>query len=290
MTILVTGATGTVGRHLVGHLLAQGEKVRALTRNPATAHLPEGVDVVGGDLTDTTTLAAAFAGVTAAHLINFGGNYQVLENGTEIVDLATAAGLGRVTVLNGWQEGTLEPAVRTGTLEWTFLNPFQFMSNCLTDWSEPLRTSGVVREPYGDRKSPPIHESDIAAVAAAILTQDGHHGQTYHLTGPEVLTARDMVGILGEATDRPLRFEELTPEQVRQEWVVNGNRPQLSFFSILDESGMSEAEKVDMLLHLFGTPLDDDFALTDTVQQVTGRPPRSFAQWAAEHADHFQPG
>ncbi|MFG1709708.1 SDR family oxidoreductase [Nonomuraea sp. M3C6] len=289
MTILVTGATGTVGRHLVHHLLVRDQKVRALTRDPATTNLPEGVEVIAGDLTDARTLSAAFDGVTAAHLINFGGDYRLLANGQQIVDLALQAGVRKVTILNGWQEGTLEPAVRAGALEWTFLNPVQFMANFVTDWGEPLRTTGVVREPYGDRKSPPIHESDIAAVAAVALTQDGHHGQSYHLTGPEVLTARDMIRIIGEATGRDLRFEELTPDQARREWGAPGRRPNLSLFRAFTQTpGVSEGDLVEILIRMYGTPNDFATTLTDNVEKITGRPPHTFAEWAAEHVDQFK--
>jgi uncharacterized protein YbjT (DUF2867 family) len=145
MTILVAGATGTVGRHIIRHLLERGLPVRALTRNPAAAALPAAVGVVAGNLTHAGTLEAAFDGVTAAHLINFGGGYRTLTNGGQIIDLAVRAGVRRATVLSGWHEGTLEPAVRSSPLEWTFLNPVQFMANLLADWGEALRTGDVVR-------------------------------------------------------------------------------------------------------------------------------------------------
>ncbi|MEW9532437.1 SDR family oxidoreductase [Microbispora sp. NPDC049125] len=291
MTVLVTGATGTVGGHVVGHLLAAGHKVRAMTRHPATADLPDGVEVVAGDLTDVSSLAPAFDGVTAAHLINFGKGYQPLRNGPEIVAVALKAGIRKVTVLGGWEEGTLEPAVRASALEWTLLRPVEFMSNSLSDWGESLRTRGVVREPYGDRKSPPIHESDIAAVAAAVLTEDGHAGEAYHLTGPEVLTARDKIRILAEATGRDLTFEELTPEQTREEWVVRGGLPDLLIFKAFTggNPGLGDAELMEILLRVYGTPNPYGTTVTDAVEKVIGRPPRTYAQWAAEHAHHFQP-
>ncbi|GII42403.1 SDR family oxidoreductase [Planotetraspora phitsanulokensis] len=289
MTVLVTGATGTVGAHVVRHLLRAGRKVRALTRDPASAHLPEGVEVIAGDLTDATTLAPAFDGVTAAHLINFGRGYRPLRNGQEIVDLALRAGVRAVTVLGGWETGSLEPAVQAGDLRWTLLRPVEFMANTLADWGESLRTTGVVREPYGDRKSPPIHESDIGAVAAAVLTQDGHAGQAYHLTGPEVVTPRDKVRMLAEATGRDLRFEELTPGRTRQEWVTEGGRPERLLFRAFPP-GLGDAELVEMLLRLYGTPNELGTTVTDAVEKVTGRPARTFAEWAAEHAGAFRPG
>ncbi|KAB8194660.1 NAD(P)H-binding protein [Nonomuraea phyllanthi] len=289
MTILVTGATGTVGRHLVRHLLERGARVRALTRDPATAALPEGVEAVAGDLADTTTLEPAFDGVTAVHLINFAGDYRPLRNGGQIVDLAVRAGARRATVLGGWREGTLEPAVRASALEWTVLNPVNFMANVLTDWGEALRSGDRVREPYGDRKSPAIHEADIAGVAATVLAEGGHGGASYHLTGPEVLTARRMLAIIGEATGRRLRFEELTPEQAREEWSRPGERPDLAVFRAFNQDpSVTAADVVEIVLRMYAAPNEYATTLTGHVEQVTGRPPRTFAQWAAEHAAAFR--
>lgn len=287
--LLVTGATGTVGGHLVGHLVRAGQKVRALTRDPATAALPDGVQVVAGDLTDATSLTAAFDGVTAAHLITFGGNYRPLDNGQQIVDVALRAGVRKVTVLGGWEQGALETAVQGSTLEWTYLRPGEFMGNTLADWGPRLRTDGVVREPYGDRRSAPVHESDIAAVAAAALTEDGHAGRTYPISGPEVLTPRGKIRALAAATGRDLRFEELTPEQTRQLWAGEGNRPpeMLIFKAFGDELGYPE--KVELLLRLYGNTPEAGYSVTDTVYRITGRPARTFAHWAAEHADDFRP-
>lgn len=146
MTVLVTGATGSVGRHVVSHLPRGGHRVRALTPDPARADLPESVEVVAGDLTDAATLAPVFDGVRAAHLINFGHDYRPLRSGARIVELAARAGVRRVTVLGGWEEGTLEPAARASGLEWTCLRPVEFMGNTLVDWGERLRRDGVVRE------------------------------------------------------------------------------------------------------------------------------------------------
>lgn len=285
MPVLVTGATGTVGRHVVRQLAAEGREVRALSRDPATADLPPGVDVVAGDLTDAASLGPAFAGVTAAHLITFGGAYRLLRNGPEIVDVALRAGVSRVTLVGGWEEGTLEPAVRASGLEWTLVQPGEFMANTLSDWGGPLRRTSVIREPYGDRKSPAVHEADIAAVAVAALTTDGHAGRSYTVIGPEVLTPRDKVRILAEATGRDLRFEELTPEQARTEWVAEGP-PDLLLLRVLDGAG--PAEQVEFLLHVYGSEHGLAGADGGVVERVTGRPARTFAQWAAEHADAFR--
>ncbi|CCH31490.1 NAD(P)H-binding protein [Actinosynnema sp. NPDC047251] len=282
MTVLVTGATGTVGRPLVHHLLAAGHRVRALTRDPARAALPAGVEVVRGDTTDTGSLHAAFAGVTAAHLINFGHTYRPLANGPEIVAAAEAAGVRRVTLLGGWAEGSLEPAVRAGGLEWTHLRPGEFMANTLADWGPVLRAGDTISEPYADRPTTPVHEADIAAVAFTALTEDGHHGRTYALTGPEVVTPRTKLELLGRATGRDLTFDELTPDQARARWTAQ--RPALQIFQVAPGG---PADQADFVLRLYGDIPAAGRTPTDTVERVTGRPARTFAQWAAENAAAF---
>ncbi|GAA4211668.1 SDR family oxidoreductase [Actinocatenispora rupis] len=284
-TVLVTGATGTVGRHVVDHLRAAGHPVRALTRDPARARLPADVEVVAGDITDTDTLAPAFAGVRAAHLITFGGAYRPLTNATELVAAAEAAGVERVTLLGGWQESALEPAVRASSLAWTQLRPLEFMGNTLADWGPELRATGAVREPYGDRCSAPVDEYDIGAVAAVALTADGHAGATYQLTGPAVLTPRDKVRILAGATGRALRFEELSPERTRAEWAAAP--PDRLLFSVLADAPV--AERIEFLLRVYGADDPRGHVVTDDVARVTGRPARTFAEWAARHADRFRP-
>ncbi|WP_214411272.1 SDR family oxidoreductase [Sphaerisporangium fuscum] len=290
MIVLVTGATGTVGSRLVRRLLDEGHKVRALTRDPSRAHLPAGAEVVAGDLTDVSTLAAAFDGVAAAHLINFGGDYRPLPNGPRIAEAAVRAGVGRVTLLGGWQEGTLEPAVRESGLEWTHLKPGEFMGNTLHDWAARLRAEGVIREPYGDRRSAPVHEADIAAVAAVALTEDGHAGRTYTITGPEVLTPRDKIRVLAEATGRDLRFEELTPEQTRRQWAEEGRPPEMLLFKVFgDDPEVGPREMVEFLLRVYGGDHEAGRTVTGVVEKVTGRPGLTFGQWAAEHAAAFRP-
>ncbi|MFF0312755.1 NAD(P)H-binding protein [Streptosporangium sp. NPDC004379] len=272
MTFLVTGATGTVGRHIMDELVRDGRRVRALTRDPGRAAVPAGVEVVAGDLTVTDSLVAAFDGVTAVHLINFGGDdYGLLRNGREIVDLAVKAGVRRVTVLGGWDQGTLEPAVRASDLEWTFVRPTEFMSNALK-WAEPVRTEGVVHEPFGDATTAVVHEADIAAVAATALAEGGHAGRTYGLTGPERLSTRDKVRVIGEVIGRPVEFVELTEEQARERMAAEG-QPQ---------------ELIDFLIGVFGDVPEEPNIVNDVVERVTGRPARTFAGWVAEHADAFR--
>ncbi|MQS39083.1 NAD(P)H-binding protein [Streptomyces katsurahamanus] len=270
--VLVAGATGTVGGGIVRELLSRGHSVRALTRNPAAADLPRGAEAVRGDLTDPDSLTAALDGVDGLHLITFSGpEHTPLETGPRLMELAREAGVRRVTVLNGGGPSPLEDAVRTGGPDWTVIVPVEFMANAL-EWAEAVRTGDEVREPFADRVSAMVHERDIAAVAAVALTEDGHAGQEYVVTGPEALTLHDKTRALAEARGRDIRLVELTEEEAVARWREAGH----------------PAEIIEFLLMAYGnTPLIGR-TVADTVQKVTGRPARTFAQWAREHADAFR--
>ncbi|MFG2003161.1 NAD(P)H-binding protein [Spirillospora sp. NPDC048911] len=273
MTFLVTGATGTVGRLIVAELLAAGRPVRALTRNPASAALPDGVEVVAGDLARPDSLAGVFDGVEAAHLINFAGDdYTPLPDGAGLVKLAAEAGVRRITVLGGRAEGELEQALAASGIEWTLLEPVEFMSNTLRWWAQTVKTEGVIKEPFGERLSALVHERDIAAVAATILVEGGHDGETCTITGPEAITLREKVAILGAAIGREIGFVELTVDEARAKWRADG---------------MGE-ETIEFLVHALGNTPEAGYTVVPTVKEITGRDARGFAQWAAENADAFR--
>ncbi|MEU9607944.1 NAD(P)H-binding protein [Streptomyces sp. NPDC048057] len=274
MTNLVAGATGTVGRQVVAELLRGGHAVRALTRDAARADFPDGVEVVQGDLTDPDSLVDALKGVTGLHLITFGGEYLVpLDTGPRIVELARAAGVQRVTVLNGGGETPLENAVRAGDLTWTVVMPVEFMANALA-WADGVRARDEVREPFVDRLSAMVHEGDIGAVAAVALTEDGHGGRTYVLSGPEVLTVREKVDVLAAARGRAVALVELSEAEALAEWRAAGHSD----------------EVVDFLLEVYRDTPEVGRTVNPTVEQVTGRPARTFAEWARDHADAFRAG
>ncbi|MFJ5047060.1 NAD(P)H-binding protein [Streptomyces sp. NPDC088719] len=272
MTILVTGATGTVGRRVVEQLLERGEHVRALTRDPARADFPDGVDVVRGDLTDPASLGPALDGVSGLHLITFGGElFAPLETAEEILALARKAGVRRVTVLHGGGETPMETAVRASDFAWTVVMPVEFMANAL-EWAPGIKSEGVVREPFVNRLSAMVHETDIGAVAAAALTEDGHGGQEYLITGPQALTVGDKTAVIAAARGADVELVELTEEQALETW-----RGQ----------GMPE-DVIAFLIDVYRDTPPEGRTVLDTVEKVTGRPARTFAQWAKEHADHFR--
>jgi uncharacterized protein YbjT (DUF2867 family) len=280
MTILVTGATGNVGRHVVAALARTGHDLRALTRNPAAAEFPPGVQVVAGDLGRADTLTAALAGVERLFLFPLAYLRPVVESYADVTDTsavvhaARQAGVRRIVLLSSSDDGfrELEQVVEATGLEWTCLRPGEFMLNRIDMWAPSIRTEGVVRSAHPDARGVPIHEADIAAVAVAALLGDGHVGATYELTGPEALTLREQVDAIAAGLGRDLRFEELTPEQAREDLLRQGIPA-----DVVEEFAGGLARQV-------GT----DPAVLPTVEQVTGRPARTLRQWAADHAADFR--
>ncbi|GAA2979614.1 NAD(P)H-binding protein [Actinokineospora diospyrosa] len=272
MRVLVTGATGNVGRHVVDGLVAAGVEVRALTRRPAEAAFADGVEVVGGDL--ETPDPAVFAGVDRLYLFTAGKTATVLEH-------AKHAGATRVVLLSSMSVGfddeqvgeshrVAEEAVADSGLEWTHLRPGMFATNLL-EWATSIRTDGVVREPYGAAAQTAIHEVDIAEVAVAALLTDKHVGQVLALTSAEVLTKVEQAEAIGAAIGKPVRFEELSPEQWKAE--------------VSDEVPGWVA---DWLLGIWAGAADVPETPLSTVADVLGRPARTLKEWATDHAADFR--
>ena len=211
-TILVTGATGRVGRHVVQGLLDAGVSVRALVRTPLMAGLPADVEVVQGDIYDPAAVESAANGVDAAFLL--WPSYSA-EGAGEVVAALTKQ-VSRVVYLSSLNVADEDPAasgvwgeieVLLAGADWTFVRPGGFMVNT-QEWTDEIRTSDVVRMPAPRAGRSLIHERDIAAVAVLALLEDKHIGQIYRLTGPEVLTQAEQVAVLGDAIGKPLRVEE----------------------------------------------------------------------------------
>ena len=274
MPILVTGATGTIGHHVVDQLARGGHDVRALTRRPAQARLPADVEVVEGDLTRPESLADALRDVSALHLIAVAGDdYAPLETAPAFVESAVAAGVKHITVMTGSDEElAVVRAVEASGVGWTHVRPLEFMAYKL-GWAESIRSEGVVRSGFGDHVSAVVHEADVAAVIATALTEGGHAGRTYTPTGPEALSRRDLAGIIADVTGRPVGFEELTEAEVRAQMRDMGVQPDV----------------IDFVVGYEASPPPEASVVLPVVEEVTGRPPRTFASWVRENVGAFQP-
>ncbi|WP_407287529.1 SDR family oxidoreductase [Streptomyces sp. BP-8] len=283
--IVVTGATGNIGRRLVDRLLAEGAAVRALTRDPARAALPAEAEVVRADLNGADDLAPLLAGADALFLnLAAGGDGAA----ARLIDAAAKAGVRRI-VLNSSMGVTdtpadetnfisrmhaaLERAVRDSGLEWTFVRGANYATNTLA-WAPSIRESGVVRDAHPGARGVPVHEADLADVAAvALLDRTGAHlGRAYLVTGPEPMTVAEQVAEIGRAIGRETRVERISEDEAVE--AMSG--PHLP------------KEAARELVRMFGGTVDaPPFALSDAVERVTGHPARTFAQWAREHAADF---
>ena len=166
----------------------------------------------------------------------------------------------------------VEQRIQASACQWTFLRPGMFAANALGWWASGIRAAhDVVRWPYADSPTTPIDERDIAAVAVRTLCHDGHAGAEYILTGPQSLTQREQLATIGDVLGRPLRMEEISPDEARAE-MFGGKAPGV----------------VDMLLDAWGAAIGQPAHITSTVEEITGTPARTFREWVKDHADAFR--
>ncbi|MET9252201.1 NAD(P)H-binding protein [Streptomyces sp. NPDC003717] len=280
--IVVTGATGNVGRSLVQILAAAGADVVATSRSVTADGLPAGVGHVQADLTDAETLRPVLDGADALFLQN-GGPSAHLVDAPLLMDVAKTSGVGRVvllssqavetrpgTVSHGRVGRAIEDAVRGSGLPWTVLRPGGFFSNTY-GWAESVRTRRVVAAPFGDVGLPAVDPADIAEVAAAALRAAGHEEQTYVLTGPAPVTPRQQTAALAEALGEAVRFEELTREEAAARF-----------------GAFMPAPVLETTLSILGDPEPAERAVSPDVERVLGRAPGSYAEWAVRNAAAFR--
>ncbi|MFJ7243473.1 SDR family oxidoreductase [Kitasatospora sp. NPDC098652] len=282
--VLVTGATGRIGRIVVDRLLEAGVPVRALARRSEAATLPAKVEVFAGDLTVPESLDPALKGAGAVFLV-----WTAPPQSAAAVIERLAANVRRVVFLSSphrtphpfFQQpnpmaalhADIERLIAATGLESSIIRPGMLASNSLAWWAPAIRRGEVVRWPYGAARTAPVDDRDVAAVAARTLHQDGYAGGDYVLTGPESLSQVAQVDAIGAALGRRIAFEEMTPDEFRS----------------LSE-GTAPRPVVEMLLAAWAAAVGPPAHVTTAVADILGTAPRTFRQWAADHATAFAPG
>jgi uncharacterized protein YbjT (DUF2867 family) len=280
--ILVTGATGHVGSELIAQLSAHGVPTRAMTRRPHATEWPSKVEAVYGDADDPASLDAAFDGVDRAFLMSAQavGSAERPTHDLRLVQAAQRAGVRHVVKLSVYSGGTgddvlaewhraAEAAVVGSGMDWTLLRPGRFMSNAL-HWAPMLRRGDTVHAAFATRPSASIDPADIAAVALTALATGEHRNVGYRLSGPQVLTPEDEMGILAKVLHRPLSLVEVPVESATAGMIAAGMSPGL----------------VDAILARTLNS-DEGAEVLPTVTHILGRPPTTFEEWAVSHAADF---
>ncbi|MET7275721.1 NAD(P)H-binding protein [Streptomyces flaveolus] len=277
--ILVTGATGTVGRELVRRL-PRDLAVRVMARDPSRLETAPGMEVVAGDYTDPASLDHALRGVRRAFVLT---NRVGGDDDARFLRAARSAGVRHVVkvsaaavadggaddLITRWQR-TAERLLMESGMGWTVLRPRSFMSNTLS-WASSIASEGVVRALHGTSVNACVDPRDIADAAVCALTEDGHEGRIHTLTGPQPISAVEQTAELSRVLGRPLRFEELPPDRARA--CLRERYP-----AELVEALLAAAER-----QLAGAKAGVD----DTVLRLTGRPARTFRTWAEDHREAF---
>ncbi|MFP2905256.1 SDR family oxidoreductase [Pyxidicoccus sp. 3LFB2] len=280
--ILVTGATGTIGGEVTRQLIAAGVRPRLLVRDPAKARGFEGkADIVQGDLGDAASLERAMKGVEKLFLVASGVDGQALE--AKAVDAAKKAGVKHVvklSVFGAEQEGItfarwhrpVEKQIEASGMAWTHLRPINFMTNMMGNIGS-IKGQGAFYEPTGGGKTSVIDPADIGAVAVKVLTEQGHEGKAYTLTGPEALSSAEQAAVLTKTLGREVKHVDVPPEAAKQGMAGSG----------------MPAPYVDALLDLLAAMKAGKTAtVTDTVQTLLGRKAGTFEDWAKRHAAAFK--
>ena len=282
--ILLTGATGNIGRPLIDLLVGEGAGVRAVTRDPKAASLPAGVEVVEGDPSRPETITPHLHGVTSLFL-NPRTVGTVVDELLDVVKRHAVTRVVTVSAINcdddrsrqpsryrGEYNKEVEDAVTGSGLEWVSLRSSIYASNTIGLWAAQIRAGDVVFGPYAAATTAPIDERDIAGVGARALLTDGLLGRRVELTGPQRFTHEEMVTTIGDAIGRSLRYQEVPPERARQ-GIVGG--------------GFSE-QFADALLAMQAQAIERPAPVTGEVEKILGRPAFTYAEWAGDHAAAFQ--
>jgi len=282
--ILITGATGNIGTELVKLLASKGFSLRVVSRDEKKlAHLDPQIQRIIGDLHEPSVVQRALQGIDKLFMI------PVLldpdhESDRLLIDEAKRAGVGHIVMVSsgvvrlgdknpiGILHRQKEVFIEETGIPWTFLRPGGFMSNVLRFWLATIKSQGKVFNPSGDGKTAPISPYDIAAVAAVALTTTGHEGKVYDLTGPELVSAHDQVGILSKVLGKPIQCIDI---------------PVQAAAIGMKSAGLPEAA-IEGLSKLWTRVRKGEGAFQNNeVERLTGKPAQTFETWCHEHRAAF---
>jgi uncharacterized protein YbjT (DUF2867 family) len=280
--ITVTGATGTIGRTLVELLAEAGEEVVAVSRRPQAAHQLTGVRWAQAGVGDAASMQPALEGARSLFIL-LGGELNIGgEDPSALLGVAKDAGIERVVLVSSQASATrpeaisharlreFEAAVRASGLVFTILRPSGFASNAFA-WADTVRTKRTVFAPFGDVALPVIDPADIAAVAAAVLREDGHAGQVYELTGPVSISPREQTAAISDALGEEVTFVDLSREEA--------------------QAAMAQFMPADVItgtLDVLGNPLPAEQKVSPDVETVLHRPATPFYDWVAGNLPAFR--
>jgi uncharacterized protein YbjT (DUF2867 family) len=281
MRYLITGATGHIGSGVAQLLLERGDRPRVFVRDTGKARARYGVrvDIFVGDLADSKSLLPALEGADALFLVNSGP--EIPSRDGAAAHFAKAAGVQHLVKLSsmdaqqnvgtGAWHAQGEAAIRASGIAFTFVQPSGFMSNAL-GWAASIKADGVVRSPTADGKIAFIHPHDIAAVAAKVLVSEERRGDTLPITGPAALSYAEMTNKIGAAIGRQLTFQSIQEKQESEIMAQGG-----------DSAAMAAAH-----LSIYRAIREGRLAkVTDNVERILGRKPKTFDQWAEENQAAF---
>lgn len=281
-TILITGATGNVGRELVGQLQAAGQPVRAAVTSAAEAgRLPEGVAWVSFDFTDPATYAAAFEGVGKLFLLRPPHISNVARDMKPVIDYAAAVGVQHIVFLsllgaekNGFvPHAKVEALLKAGPVPYTLLRCGFFMQNLSTTHLQDIRDENDIFVPAGQGKTAFIDARDIAAVAARVLTEPGHEQRAYPLTGAEALDYAEVAALMGTVLQRPIRYSN--PNFLRFAWRLWRRGYPLGYAAVVTTIYLTTR---------FGLAEQ----VTEDTAVLLNRPPITMRQFIIDHAALWQ--
>lgn len=287
--ILIVGATGTIGRDVVKNLVARGETVRAMSRDADKARALPGwkdLDIVTADPAKPESLGAAFAGVNKVLIMAPGGPGWV-EIEQNLIDAAKQAGVSHIVQISAMGADPGQPSLSlSGHFEserrlaasgvpYTVLRANSFMQNFLVFYAATIRTDGVVYQCTGDAPMAMVDTRDIADVAAHVLTSDGHAGKVYELTGPEALSYTQATQKIGDVTGSSVRYQDVPPDAYLQA-LLGAGLPEFLAREVVDIYGRGYYRE------------GKGAVTTSSIQELLGRPARSFGDFARDHADSFR--